>query len=191
VGLYHPKDSKYWWASFQHKGKRFRWNLGVPIMGIYHRKDSDSWWGNFKLKGQKQEFFKLNTPYQGDETNKTLAMKEFEERKQRIIDAGDGGSETSHNYFGFKKNKKRLEGWLKRKYGIELKDYKELCKQQKFKCQICREFKTLCVDHCHHTGKIRGLLCRTCNSGIGLLKDNPAFLSNAIEYLNGVRVANA
>ncbi len=40
-----------------------------------------------------------------------------------------------------------------------------------------------CVDHCHKTGKIRGLLCASCNGGLGLFKDNPQALANAILYL--------
>ena len=39
------------------------------------------------------------------------------------------------------------------------------------------------VDHNHETGKVRGLLCNDCNRGIGLLKDNPMFLANALKYL--------
>ncbi|MCP4994783.1 MAG: hypothetical protein GY934_13530 [Gammaproteobacteria bacterium] len=41
----------------------------------------------------------------------------------------------------------------------------------------------LAVDHCHRTHAIRGLLCRTCNSGIGLLKDDPTIVAKAAAYL--------
>ena len=41
----------------------------------------------------------------------------------------------------------------------------------------------LVIDHNHKTGKVRGLLCGSCNTGIGLLKDSPDVLDAAIEYL--------
>ncbi len=46
------------------------------------------------------------------------------------------------------------------------------------------ERKTLCIDHDHETGELRGVLCRACNSGLGHFKDSPALLQAAIDYLN-------
>lgn len=53
-------------------------------------------------------------------------------------------------------------------------------------CAICKfKPKTVFhVDHCHSTGKVRGLLCINCNMALGLLKDNKMFLSQAIDYLS-------
>jgi hypothetical protein len=53
------------------------------------------------------------------------------------------------------------------------------------KCTICQETpeRGLVIDHCHVTGKIRGVLCHHCNSGLGFMRDNTNYLSNAIEYL--------
>jgi hypothetical protein len=51
------------------------------------------------------------------------------------------------------------------------------------KCKVENEFKTLCVDHNHTTGKIRGLLCRQCNIGISALKENEQNFIKAIKYL--------
>lgn len=52
-------------------------------------------------------------------------------------------------------------------------------------CAICHkpEDIKLAVDHCHDTGKIRGLLCKRCNMGIGLLGDSPEITLNATLYL--------
>ena len=60
-----------------------------------------------------------------------------------------------------------------------------MIKAQNNKCAICKnEFtKTPSIDHCHNTGLVRGLLCSDCNVGIGFLKDNKEYLSNAIKYL--------
>lgn len=51
-------------------------------------------------------------------------------------------------------------------------------------CAICKgTTSTLCIDHDHSSGVVRGLLCSNCNTGIGLFKDDPTRLSNAIAYL--------
>jgi hypothetical protein len=75
-----------------------------------------------------------------------------------------------------------------RKYGITLEQYNRQFERQNGLCAICEvyqsEFKRdFAVDHCHHTGKVRGLLCASCNSGIGKLQDNTDLLKSAILYL--------
>ena len=74
-----------------------------------------------------------------------------------------------------------------RKYNTSVEVVKELFEKNDT-CQICNQkcFRELCVDHCHTTGQVRGLLCDTCNKGLGLFKDNPKLLKSAIEYLGGV-----
>ena len=51
-------------------------------------------------------------------------------------------------------------------------------------CEICGRTDTLCVDHCHQTLELRGVLCRNCNLAIGLLRDDPRLLRAAIAYLS-------
>lgn len=78
------------------------------------------------------------------------------------------------------------EGYLKRLYGITLVDYDVLFKKQCGLCAICKQPPVAIyfhVDHDHSTNQIRGLLCRDCNTGIGLLKDDVDRLRQAIEYL--------
>ena len=75
---------------------------------------------------------------------------------------------------------------LKRRYGITGDDYLKMQAKQDNKCAICSlepENIGLAVDHNHVTGKVRGLLCYTCNTGLGAFKDNVNFLKNAISYL--------
>jgi len=75
---------------------------------------------------------------------------------------------------------------LRYKYGLSEKDFNLKCEQQENRCKICGKFEqTLYVDHCHETGKIRGLLCSNCNTGLGMFKDNINNLLNAVEYLKG------
>lgn len=71
-------------------------------------------------------------------------------------------------------------------YGITRDDYDRLYEEQGGLCYICHEKpeRELSVDHDHVTHEVRGLLCRTCNSALGLFKDDPALLERALEYLN-------
>jgi hypothetical protein len=82
------------------------------------------------------------------------------------------------------------EAKFKYKYGISLFQYELLFKAQNGKCAICDEPSkaTLDVDHDHATGKVRGLLCRRCNLGIGHFCDDPDVIRNAMKYLGGVNV---
>lgn len=71
-------------------------------------------------------------------------------------------------------------------YGITIEEYNTMLKNQDNKCKICNSLKgarNLHIDHCHETGKVRGLLCANCNTGIGNLKDNIELLEKAINYL--------
>jgi hypothetical protein len=76
----------------------------------------------------------------------------------------------------------------KRKYNLTSEQYNDKLKIQNYSCDICNVHidnlnKELAVDHCHTTGKIRGLLCGNCNSGIGFFNDDISRIKNAIQYL--------
>jgi len=80
--------------------------------------------------------------------------------------------------------------WAWKQYGIDfsVKEYDELFSKQEGKCKICKKHQSklrraLCVDHCHYSHKIRGLLCDNCNHALGLLKDDIFLLKSAIKYL--------
>lgn len=74
-----------------------------------------------------------------------------------------------------------------RNFGIGLSEHEKMKNQQGNKCMICSSSFTEAlvpnIDHDHSTGKVRGLLCRGCNTGLGMFKDNPTKLQLAIEYL--------
>lgn len=76
-------------------------------------------------------------------------------------------------------------------YGLTKDHFYDMLFKQNNKCGICRkEFKkevpfNPCVDHIHETGVIRGLLCGKCNRALGLLKDNPEIIIQAIKWLKG------
>ena len=74
---------------------------------------------------------------------------------------------------------------LRRWFGITEEQYYCMLTEQEQRCAICRgkDKRALAVDHCHTTGKIRGLLCSKCNTGLGLFRDNPCLLEQAVDYL--------
>ena len=76
---------------------------------------------------------------------------------------------------------------LKKSFGLTLDDYEKMLALQKGVCAICGqrdEHFSLAVDHCHVTGRIRGLLCSQCNRGLGLFRDSIESLRAAINYLS-------
>lgn len=75
-----------------------------------------------------------------------------------------------------------------RNYGLTKEQYLAMLNEQNYCCKICDEPEKLCVDHCHTTGKVRGLLCNSCNRAIGSLKENIKSLTKAIEYLKSSKV---
>lgn len=75
---------------------------------------------------------------------------------------------------------------LKRIYGLTLEEYGEMADACGNKCQACGDppgIKPLFVDHCHATGKVRGLLCGKCNTSLGLLKEDPEIMRRLIAYI--------
>ena len=82
---------------------------------------------------------------------------------------------------------RQRRNWLKR-YGLTLDQYDEMLARQNGRCAICLRFpeatNKMHVDHCHVTGKIRGILCRSCNWALGQFREDRYSLSRAIEYLS-------
>ncbi|MEV6579128.1 endonuclease VII domain-containing protein [Streptomyces sp. NPDC051582] len=78
-------------------------------------------------------------------------------------------------------------GHLKRAYGITEAERDEMIAMQGGVCCICLTAPAVHVDHCHETGRVRGVLCLNCNMGLGLLKENPDRIRRAIQYLEGTR----
>jgi len=112
-----------------------------------------------------------------------------------------GKSEIRKKYLINNKEKTKTynkERWLKVKdakphlkaiYGITLEEYSLMFEKQEGCCSGCKKHRStlksdLCVDHCHTTGKVRGLLCAKCNTALGMIEDNTNTLLNLITYLN-------
>jgi hypothetical protein len=86
-----------------------------------------------------------------------------------------------------KPSKESKRKWLVTSYGITQEQFEQMLAAQNHTCAICNSpdwgKPSPSIDHCHDTGKVRGLLCNNCNLGIGLLGDNWQTLSNALNYL--------
>jgi Recombination endonuclease VII len=76
---------------------------------------------------------------------------------------------------------------ITRRYGMSREDYCAMSEAQGSACAICRtpfaDIKRLCVDHCHQTGQVRGLLCNGCNVGLAHFGDDPRRTTAATDYL--------
>lgn len=94
---------------------------------------------------------------------------------------------TWHKNNKERRYKKNRDTTLRKSYCITSERYEEILKEQNNKCKICgveySSGKRFPVDHCHTTGKVRGILCSNCNTGLGMFKDNPKYLDFAIKYL--------
>lgn len=81
---------------------------------------------------------------------------------------------------------------IKQRYGITPEQWEQMFEDQGRRCAICNsdhpKIKTgrWATDHCHASLGVRGILCHSCNVGLGNFKDNPAFLRAAAEYLETI-----
>ncbi|MFF7644529.1 endonuclease domain-containing protein [Streptomyces canus] len=75
---------------------------------------------------------------------------------------------------------------LKREYGLTEAERDEMVASQMGLCVICLKAPAVHVDHCHKTGRVRGVLCFNCNSAIGKLGDDPDAVRRAAAYLEGI-----
>lgn len=107
-----------------------------------------------KVKSQQKKY---SSSHKGREAQK----KHRDKNKKRLRDYHKAWRST-------KKGKESTRDYaLRRNYGISLKDYKRMAREQTHKCLICSRRKKLDVDHIHGTKIVCGLLCRRCNLMIG------------------------
>jgi hypothetical protein len=81
--------------------------------------------------------------------------------------------------------------WDLKRFGLTYADYRRMFVEQGGACAICGttepggqgKTRTLVVDHCHRTDRVRRLLCTCCNSALGMVDDDPEILKKMIAYL--------
>ena len=130
------------------------------------------------------EDFVVSKDRKDGRTNQCLLCRRAYEKRYR----------NSSNFKTITRQKIIRNAQLKKLYGISYLEYENRYNKQKGLCAICAkdilllgnqktQSKVACVDHNHFTQKIRGLLCKDCNIGLGMFKDNPILLHNGALYL--------
>lgn len=79
--------------------------------------------------------------------------------------------------------KRLLELNRQRRYGVTPEQYQAVLDRQGGRCYSCPATEGLCVDHCHETGRFRGILCDSCNKALGLLRDDVSRIERLKQYL--------
>lgn len=173
------------WKGEQSRGLRQRdrkYDVVSYICPI-HGARKDAWFvGHGKCRAciRKEKLKELKDKY--PEKHKELYKKEYAKRNKSL---------------GVDGRKLKLTREICRVHGITVDQYDHMVKEQKNRCKICNKEETrrksritnelcrLVVDHCHLSGKVRGLLCHNCNLMLGASHDNVETLSTAIKYLKG------
>jgi hypothetical protein len=100
-------------------------------------------------------------------------------------DAKDKNAERNRRYSQTEKGKANTFRKRLARFNLTEAEYRELEERSEGYCESCKERLATDIDHCHNTGRVRGLLCGNCNTALGLMADNPIYLQRAIEYLKG------
>lgn len=117
---------------------------------------------------------------------KTQLHEYYLENKEEIYKKTKAYKQTDSGKISSLKSRRKHQ--LK-KYDLSPEQYNEMLTAQLSGCSICDKTimemgKLLVVDHNHNTGKVRKLLCNSCNTAIGLFYENPDLLRKAIDYLH-------
>lgn len=99
---------------------------------------------------------------------------------------------NSHKREHYRQNSSRWRKNKIRSYGISVEDYNRMLHEQSGCCAACGNPETrvrsgqliaLAIDHCHESGRVRGLLCGACNTSLGLLRDDPERIRRLADYI--------
>jgi hypothetical protein len=138
---------------------------------------------------KKLAIYRKNNPEKIKSVNRASYLKK---REQRILDS-KRWKENNMDKFIISKNKwkernpDRSRVNILRKHGLSIEQYEEMLNKNNNSCWICSTYfikkSDAKIDHCHDTGKVRGILCNHCNASLGFAKDNIDNLHRMIKYL--------
>ena len=122
----------------------------------------------------------MTVPSRTPEARKVEGRSYYERNRERLLAAQKAR---------YRANKRAAQnGDQLRKYGITLEQKEAMLADQGHRCGICRTDEPgkrgWFTDHCHTSKRVRGILCHRCNSALGLLRDDPAVLLAAADYLS-------
>lgn len=107
------------------------------------------------------------------------------EKLKRQLDKNPEANREYQKKWSDRNKLQRKSAALEKRYGITLGDKEFMRERQGNRCAICKKpfEREPHVDHCHSTGRVRGLLCYPCNAGLGYFKDSLELFSSAMSYL--------
>lgn len=129
---------------------------------------------------------KYEQSLKGKATRKKINSSE--RQQHRLLESNRKRVESGKPSEYYHANKDRWRNnEFKRKYGITVDDYNQLLTEQQGCCKMCGKHeselnKSLCIDHCHHSGHVRALLCSNCNLAFGLLFEDTDIMKSMIKY---------
>jgi hypothetical protein len=143
---------------------------------------------NAQEKARKQAYYQANRERTQEEktARRSGNLEKHRARERAYCEANrDAIRKRARAYYAA--NKAQILSLQKRrKYGLDRTGFNALMKLQRHRCAICKTAfgpNIPRIDHCHSTGKVRGLLCIPCNSGLARFRDDPAILRRAASYL--------
>ncbi|KPC68625.1 hypothetical protein ADL35_42840 [Streptomyces sp. NRRL WC-3753] len=93
---------------------------------------------------------------------------------------------SSDGWASYCRAERNRTGYFKRKYGLAPAELDAMIAEQQGVCCICLTAPAEHVDHCHETGRVRGVLCFSCNAALGQFKDRPDAIRRAAAYVEGI-----
>ena len=145
------------------------------VVGKDKKRESDKRWREAnaeRLRAQRKEKYWINA-----EESRAKRRKEYKENIKAYVKRAKEYKKTDQGKIADKR-------WrLKKRYGMSVDAWDSMYQEQNGLCKICKASPVQHTDHCHTTGKIRGLLCHKCNAGLGMFNDDPELFTKAIAYL--------
>lgn len=110
-------------------------------------------------------------------------MREYQREKYQLLNTTEKRKRREKNPCNTFEWRQQYR--LKNRFGLTTEEFSAMVLEQNNKCKICEcEMDTPQIDHNHTTGKVRSLLCRPCNTSLGLVKEDTKILYNMISYIN-------